>query len=94
MSQLTNKTSEASLEVRDLKIYSQVESHTLVMCEDQTDAKRLGRHKRTGLATTKMRKKIKSGDFFECEKMSNEKVRRVKHCCPKYAAQMNSRHYW
>ena len=63
--QLINKTSETSLEIRDLKISSQVESHKLVPCEDQTDAKRPGRNKRTGLAITKMRKRTHRGNYFE-----------------------------
>ena len=72
VSQLINKTSNTSLEIRDLKISLEVESHKLVPCEDQTDAKRPGRNKMTGRAITKIRKTTKRGDCFECKKMDNE----------------------
>ena len=94
VSQLTNRTNSSSLEIRNLKICLEVESHKLVPCEDKTDAKRPGKNQRTGRKVIKMRKRTKRGDCFECKKMNKEKVKRVKYYCPECVAPMNSRFYW
>ena len=94
VSQLTNRTNSSSLEIRNLKICLEVESHKLVPCEDKTDAKRPGKNQMTGHKVIKMRKRTKRGDCFECKKMSKEKAKRVKCHCPECVAPMNSRFCW
>lgn len=94
VSQLTEKSSATVSELKDLKLRLQVESHMMVPCNDQTDAKRKGRNKRTGREIVKMRKRSKRGDCFECKRMDNIKVKRVKYYCPECVAPMNCKYYW
>ena len=94
VSQLTGKYSATASELKDLKLPLQVESHMMVPFNDQTDAKRKGGNKRTGREILKMRKRTKRGDCFECKRMSNIKIKRVKYYCPECVAPFNCKYYW